>query len=133
VSALIMTRLTQFIVRAAVPVTCALSLAWAATSAHAQPADAKAAAASPASGASTAAANAAPDKVYPPLPTLAMLPPPQSDDDDAPAAPAKRGSRGKKGAVVRKNEMPAARLVVSDTSRSYLTSIEQEIDHAMQK
>jgi hypothetical protein len=110
--------------------TSAICASWAQHVA-AQPA---AAAAAPASGASSVAASPAPDKVYPPLPTLAMLPPSNSSDDDAPAAPAAKGSSHKKGSTaVRKNDVPSARLVVSDASRTYLNSVEQDIDHAMQK
>lgn len=118
--------------RAACLTICALAVlaaALAAVPAHAQPV-AKPAAASGASAASSPSASAAPDKVYPPLPTLAMLPPSNGSDDDAPPKPTSR----KKGAAAKiKNEMPAPRMVISDTSRSYLNSVEQEIDHAMPK
>jgi hypothetical protein len=110
--------------------TSAICASWA-QHAAAQPATA---AAISASGASAAAASASPDKVYPPLPTLAMLPPPTSNDDDAPAPATKGSSRSKKGAAAaRKNDVPSARLVVSDASRTYLNTVEQDIDHAMQK
>ncbi|WP_028233160.1 hypothetical protein [Paraburkholderia mimosarum] len=78
-----------------------------------------------------AAAAAAADKVYPPLPTLAMLPPASGDDDEAPA-PHSASSHKKKA---RQRDchcaMPAPRLVVSDTSRAYLKDIEQRLDSAL--
>jgi hypothetical protein len=65
---------------------------------------------------------------------VAAQPASNSSDDDAPAAPAAKGSSHKKGSTaVRKNDVPSARLVVSDASRTYLNSVEQDIDHAMQK
>ncbi|RKP50189.1 hypothetical protein D7S86_18795 [Pararobbsia silviterrae] len=107
----------------ATPIFVATLLAATALHAHADPSAAKAA-----SGASAAApASAAPDKVYPPLPTLAMLPP-SSGDDDPPPKPSR-----KKGGPKIKNDMPTPHMVVSDTSRNYLNSVEEEIDHAMQK
>ncbi|WP_415914222.1 hypothetical protein [Paraburkholderia sp. J67] len=76
-------------------------------------------------------ASPATDKVYPPLPTLAMLPPPGSDDDDAPVARA--SSRSKK--KLRQHDVrpvgPTARLVVSDASRTYLKDIEHQLDVAL--
>jgi hypothetical protein len=116
-----------------VAVLCALCVTHG-RPAYAQQPEAKAAAASPASGASATAASAAPDKVYPPLPTLAMLPPPtatDSGDDDAP--PRKTGSRKKGSKEKVKNEMPTPHLVVSDATRTYLNSVEQDIEHAMPK
>jgi len=78
-----------------------------------------------------AAAAPAADKVYPPLPTLAMLPPASGDDDEAPA-PHSASSHKKK---TRQRDchcaMPAPRLVVSDTSRAYLKDIEQQLDSAL--
>jgi hypothetical protein len=99
--------------------------------AHAgQPAAAAALAAS--SVASAAPASA--DKVYPPLPTLAMLPP-SSGDDDEPVAPVASKPAAKKrkarAAVDLRPTAPAARLVVSDASRAYLRSVEKQLDLAL--
>ena len=95
--------------------------------AHAgQPAAAAALAAS--SVAPTAPASA--DKVYPPLPTLAMLPP-SSGDDDEPVAPVSKPAgkkRKARAAVDLRPAAPAARLVVSDASRAYLRSVEKQLD-----
>jgi hypothetical protein len=78
-------------------------------------------------GFSAAPAN---DKVYPPLPTLAMLPPSDSEDGDVPAP---RSSSHKK--KLRQHDLrpvgPTARLVVSDASRSYLKDIEHQLDVAL--
>ena len=106
---------------------CFCSAAWAG-----QPA-----ASAPATGAATgvattvaAAATPAADKVYPPLPTLAMLPPATGDDDELPA---QHSSSHKKKLRQRDCHcaMPTPRLVVSDTSRAYLKDIEQQLDSAL--
>ncbi|TCG09189.1 hypothetical protein BZM27_06990 [Paraburkholderia steynii] len=79
----------------------------------------------------TAAATAASDKVYPPLPTLAMLPP--TTDDDEPLAPKPAAKKqGARGVDVRPTA-PAARLVVSDASRTYLRSVDKQLDLALAK
>ncbi|MFP6562804.1 hypothetical protein WJ542_31565 [Paraburkholderia sp. B3] len=80
-----------------------------------------------------AAVPAATDKVYPPLPTLAMLPPPTSDDDDETAPATHRASKhGKKS---RRPEChcsaPSPHLVVSDESRAYLQDVERKLDVAL--
>ena len=94
-----------------------------------------AASASPTAGPTaspTVVAAAAADKVYPPLPTLAMLPPASGDDDEAPAP---HTASHKKKEKARQRDchcaMPAPRLVVSDTSRAYLKDIEQRLDSAL--
>ncbi|MEX3984765.1 hypothetical protein AB4Y45_38020 [Paraburkholderia sp. EG287A] len=78
-----------------------------------------------------AAATPAADKVYPPLPSLAMLPPTTGDDDEVPAPHSSSHSKKK----VRQRDchcaMPTPRLVVSDTSRAYLRDIEQQLDSAL--
>ncbi|WP_087738677.1 hypothetical protein [Paraburkholderia piptadeniae] len=73
------------------------------------------------------------DKVYPPLPTLAMLPP-VSDDDDEPVVP-KRTAKKRKARVVAdvRPTAPAARLIVSEASRTYLRSVEKQLELAMAK
>ena len=117
---------------------CALGMAVALPAHAAQP-DTKTAATNTSTSASTSAASsasgspaaAAPDKVYPPLPSLTMLPPSTDSDDDAP--PRKSTSKKKGAAAKVKNEMPTPRLVVSDATRSYLNSVEQDIDRALQK
>lgn len=78
---------------------------------------------------STASVAAAPDKVYPPLPTLAMLPPNTDDDGDTAPRPAAR--KKKLRAPERRFSAPPARLVVSDASRAYLGGIERQLDLAL--
>lgn len=75
-------------------------------------------------------ASPATDKVYPPLPTLSMLPPASSDDDDAPA-PHTASRKKKLHAHDGRPVGPTARLVVSDASRTYLKDIEHQLDVAL--
>ncbi|AMV44907.1 hypothetical protein [Paraburkholderia caribensis] len=122
-------------------VICAASLvaltAFISEAAHAgQPAVAGALSANGAAGAnganSATAAAAAADKVYPPLPTLAMLPP--TTDDDEPLAPKPAAKKRKvRAAVDVRPAAPAARLVVSDASRTYLRSVDRQLDLALGK
>jgi len=77
------------------------------------------------------AAPAASDKVYPPLPTLAMLPPATDDDDDTTPHPA---TKKKKWHVQdHKSIGPMPHLVVSDASHAYLGDIERKLDLALLK
>lgn len=125
-------------------VICAASLvaltAFISEAAHAgQPAVAGALSANGAAGAnganganSATAAAAAADKVYPPLPTLAMLPP--TTDDDEPLAPKPAAKKRKvRAAVDVRPAAPPARLVVSDASRTYLRSVDRQLDLALGK
>jgi hypothetical protein len=85
----------------------------------------------PATAATAAATVASADKVYPPLPTLAMLPPSSGDDDDLPAP--RSSSRNRKKTHQRDCHcaMPTPRLIVSDESRVYLKDIERQLDAAL--
>ena len=86
----------------------------------------------PASGAqavSVASISAAPDKVYPPLPTLAMLPPTTDEDEDVAPRPTVR--KKKSHAPEHRLVAPPAHLVVSDASRAYLGGIEKQLDLAL--
>jgi hypothetical protein len=86
----------------------------------------------PVSGAqavSVASVSAAPDKVYPPLPTLTMIPPAAEDDEDA--APRPTAHKKKVRVAEHRLATPPARLVVSDASRAYLGGIERQIDLAL--
>ncbi|WP_321924560.1 hypothetical protein [Paraburkholderia guartelaensis] len=78
-----------------------------------------------------AAATPAADKVYPPLPSLAMLPPATGDDDEAPAPHSSSHNKKKTRQRDCHCAMPTPRLVVSDTSRAYLKDIEQKLDSAL--
>ncbi|WP_042267110.1 hypothetical protein [Paraburkholderia heleia] len=84
----------------------------------------------PAAATVVAAAAPAADKVYPPLPSLAMLPPATGDDE---ALPAPHSASRKKKIHQRDCHcaMPTPRLVVSDASRAYLKDIEQQLDSAL--
>ncbi|MCQ4682174.1 hypothetical protein [Ralstonia pseudosolanacearum] len=77
------------------------------------------------------AAIAAPDKVYPPLPTLAMLPPASGGGGGEP--PATTGHRKVATLKLRKSAEPMPRMVVSDASHAYLASIEHQLEQALQK
>ncbi|MBN3808221.1 hypothetical protein [Paraburkholderia sp. Ac-20347] len=79
----------------------------------------------------SAAPSASPSAVYPPLPSLAMLPPSNNDDEESPAPT--HSARKKKASRVRDCHctMPAPRLVVSDTSRAYLKDVERQLDVAL--
>jgi hypothetical protein len=83
---------------------------------------------------SAGAFPAAADKVYPPLPSLAMLPPPGAGDDELPVKPV---SHRKKTHVVaqaqerRSPPAPVVRIVVSDASHAYLDSVQRQIDLAL--
>jgi hypothetical protein len=103
---------------------CFGSAAWAGQLAASAPATA-------ATTAAVAATSASADKVYPPLPTLSMLPPSTGDDDDLPAP--RSTSRNKKKSHQRDClcAMPTPRLVVSDASRTYLKDIERQLDSAL--
>jgi hypothetical protein len=81
------------------------------------------------------APGAAADKVYPPLPTLAMLPPTSSGDEDEPLSPPTHSSSHSKKKVRHPDchcsGAPVVHLVVSDTSRAYLQDVEHKLDVAL--
>ncbi|MFL9865057.1 hypothetical protein PQR67_12845 [Paraburkholderia fungorum] len=84
----------------------------------------------------SAALPAAADKVYPPLPSLAMLPPSSGSDDDLPVKPAPHRKKSRAPMPVQDHRgppMPAVRLVVSDASHAYLDSVQRQIDQALVK
>ena len=83
--------------------------------------------------ATATAPSAAADKVYPPLPSLALLPPDSGDDEPLPSPGG--ASRKKHGhAVVRVRQVaPAVKLIVTDESRAYLQDIEKQLDAALAK
>lgn len=82
------------------------------------------------------ATAAAPDKVYPPLPSLAMLPPSGGGGAEVEPAPAVH-TRGNKRKVMttqwRKAAEPVPRMVVSEASHTYLAGIERQLEVALQK
>ncbi|MBP0589635.1 hypothetical protein J8I87_07865 [Paraburkholderia sp. LEh10] len=111
-----------------------LVLAALSQAAHAgQPAVAGALSAGSSAVAPGASAAPAADKVYPPLPTLAMLPPTSADDDE-PLAPKPAAKKRKTRAPVDvRPSTPAVRLVVSDASRTYLRTVEKQLELALAK
>lgn len=69
-------------------------------------------------------------RVYPPLPTLAMLPA-STGDDEMPVKPsAKKGKKLRPVADCKCNG-PEPRLVVSDDSRTYMKDVDQRLDAAL--
>lgn len=96
-----------------------LSLAlWLPMAAHAQ------------AGAPTPSTAPAADKVFPPLPSLDMLPS-ESSTSDTPAATSRGGKKNSRRVV--KSASPKPVLVVSEASRAYLRDVEREINQAMSK
>ncbi|KXU88895.1 hypothetical protein CR51_34175 [Caballeronia megalochromosomata] len=85
----------------------------------------------PASVQTLAALTPVGQKVYPPLPTLAMLPPAAVDDDEPPAKSASRKGKKTRRVADCKCNGPEPRLVVSDESRTYMKDIERRIDVAL--
>ncbi|NPT58873.1 hypothetical protein GNZ13_31025 [Paraburkholderia sp. 5N] len=87
-------------------------------------------------GAFSAGPPAAADKVYPPLPSLAMLPPSSGSDDDLPVKQAPHRKKSRAPIQMQDHRgppMPAVRLVVSDASHAYLDSVQRQIDQALVK
>ncbi|PQV49883.1 hypothetical protein [Paraburkholderia sp. BL21I4N1] len=86
---------------------------------------------------SAAAFPPAADKVYPPLPSLAMLPPPSvTDDDAAPLKPTPHRKKSRASVQMPERRMPPApvvRLIVSDASHAYLDNVQRQIDLAMNR
>jgi hypothetical protein len=83
-----------------------------------------------------------PEKLMPPLPPLATLPPSaaqatqaaeESDDEAAPARGAHRTKKPSRGhARTGRPAEPTIRMVVSEQSRSYLTSVSRQLDTVLQ-
>jgi hypothetical protein len=80
-----------------------------------------------------AAIAPAAQKVYPPLPTLAMLPASIGDDDELPAsrAIAKKSRKTRHVVADCKCSAPEPRLVVSDDTRAYLKDVDARLDAAL--
>jgi hypothetical protein len=83
---------------------------------------------------SAGAVPAAADKVYPPLPSQAMLPPSSAGDDDVPVKPVSHRKKSRVPNPAQEHRSPpgpVARLVVSDASHAYLESVQRQIDQAL--
>jgi hypothetical protein len=79
---------------------------------------------------------AAADKVYPPLPSLAMLPPQSATDDDLPVKPASHRKKWHAASQAQEHRIapgPVVKIVVSDASHTYLDSVQRQIDLALAK
>ncbi|MCY0853531.1 hypothetical protein [Cupriavidus sp. D39] len=76
---------------------------------------------------------AAADRVYPPLPSLSLLPPASANDELAGPRPETKSRKRAPLAQEHKNAGPAPRLVVSDATRAYLDRLERQLDQALQK
>ncbi|RDU98278.1 hypothetical protein [Trinickia dinghuensis] len=84
--------------------------------------------------AKTAAEGAGPNELFPPLPSLASLPPSAAEQVEE-AAPVVSGRRpGKKGRRVvwhRAAAEPSVRMIVSDESQAYLNEVDRKLDDAL--
>jgi hypothetical protein len=115
---------------------CALALTGALVFAAALPAQAETNALS---GASALAAKApgegaGPSQLFPPLPSLASLPPSAAEqlEDVAPAGNGRRTVKKGRKTVSRKIVAePAVRMVVSDESQAYLTQVDRKLDELL--
>lgn len=91
------------------------------------------------SGASALAAKppgegAGPSQLFPPLPSLASLPPSAAEqlEDVAPAGNVRRtGKKGHKTASRKTVVEPTVRMVVSDESQAYLTQVDRKLDELL--
>jgi hypothetical protein len=79
-------------------------------------------------------ATAAPNQVFPPIPSFASLPPSSGDSDEDAQAPAETTRHSKKGrrAPVKKAPEMQAHMVVSDESHAYLANVETQLDALLQ-
>lgn len=77
---------------------------------------------------------AGPNELFPPLPSLASLPPSSADPLDE-AAPISVGHHGgkkaRKGAPRKVVETSTVRVVVSDESQAYLADVDRKLDDAL--
>jgi hypothetical protein len=77
---------------------------------------------------------AGPNELFPPLPSLASLPPSSADQlDDAAPIPAghRGGKKTRKGAPRKVVETSTVRVVVSDESQAYLADVDRKLDDAL--
>jgi hypothetical protein len=88
-------------------------------------------AANPSPSATTQAASS--DKVYPPLPSLALLPPDSNDDEPLPSPGGASRKKHGRAVVHVRQVVPAVKLIVTDESRAYLQDIEKQLDAALAK
>ena len=77
--------------------------------------------------------GAGPSQLFPPLPSLASLPPSSAEQLEDVAPPAAGGHRssgrkGRKAAAHRTVAEPSIRMVVSDESQAYLAQVDRKLD-----
>lgn len=88
-----------------------------------------------ASPSSKAAAEAAgPNELFPPLPSLASLPPSSSqqlEEDAAPVTTARRSGKKTRRVIPHKAAETTVRVIVSDESLAYLATVERTLDDAL--
>jgi hypothetical protein len=116
--------------RTALALICALGFA-AMPPAHAQ-SNALANAAS--LSAKPPAEGAGPNQLFPPLPSLASLPPSAAEqvEEAAPInSPHRAGKKGRRTAPHRSVAETSVRMIVSDESQAYLTEADRKLDEAL--
>ncbi|HTH72953.1 MAG TPA: hypothetical protein VL635_00965 [Trinickia sp.] len=76
---------------------------------------------------------AGPNQLFPPLPSLASLPPSAAEQLEEPAAASPGRRHGKKAhrPAPHKVAETSVRMVVSDASQAYLTDVEHKLDDAL--
>lgn len=77
---------------------------------------------------------AGPNQLFPPLPSLASLPPSSAEpiEDAAPAPSGHRsGRKARRTPHVRKAAEASVRVVVSEETQAYLTEVEHQLDDAL--
>ncbi|MGN6232152.1 MAG: hypothetical protein ACTHNZ_13450 [Trinickia sp.] len=80
------------------------------------------------------AEGAGPNQLFPPLPSLASLPPSAAEQiEEAPAVGSahRSGKRGRRAAPHRSVAETSVRMVVSDESQAYLTEVDRKLDEAL--
>lgn len=86
-------------------------------------------------GATPSAFEAAgPKQLFPPLPSLASLPPSSAEqiEDAAPVPSGRRsGKKGRRASPARKAVEASVRVVVSEETQAYLSEVEQKLDDAL--
>jgi hypothetical protein len=82
------------------------------------------------------AESAAPNQLFPPLPSLSSLPQSGTEDAEESAGPgtsvSHRGKKGRRAAPPRKVVETTVRVVVSDASHAYLADVDHQLDQALQ-
>jgi hypothetical protein len=80
------------------------------------------------------AETAAPNQLFPPLPSLASLPSSSADEveDSAPSSPNGHHSKKSRRATAHKVAEAPVRVVVSDESRAYLAAVDRKLDEVLQ-